>query len=113
MILRASTSDSKEAEEKLTAMAQEILGCTKKEHALNIFLLGMNDRSIRCHVIPAFVEVICSGSLISKQPFQPSPFSICGCASSFQGTRLDDLNLVVIFEKNRNGQDLSSKERGP
>ena len=111
MILRASTSDGEEAEERLTTMAQEILGCTKKEHALNIFLLGMNDRGIRCHVTPAFVDAICSGCLISKQPFEPSPFSIYNCASSFQGTRLDDLDLVAIFEKDRSGRDLSTKER--
>ena len=60
---------------------------------------------------PAFVKAICSGSLISKQPFKLSSFSIYRWTSSFQGTRLDDLDLVAIFEKDRNGRDLSSKEK--
>ena len=110
MIIRVSTSDGEETEERLTTMAEEILGCTKKEQTLIFSLLGMNDRGIRCHVTPAFVKMIYSGILISKQPFEPSPFSVYSCASSFQGTRLDDLDLVAIFEKDRDGRDLSSKE---
>ena len=113
-MLRLSTPDGISPAATITPLAAEMLGTKKKDISLNILLLSLNEKGVRAQITPQMLEAMCSGDLIPKKPFEPAPFSLFSCASSFAGTRLEELDIAIIFKRNQDESDLqplSEKEK--
>ncbi len=107
--LRAGTTDGMSEADSLTPLAAEMLGSRKQNHAYNILLLTLNEGNIKCDVHPQMIDAMCTGNLVSRNPFEPSAFSLYNCPPSFYGTSLQEMDLFQTLSKDHN--ELSDKER--
>ena len=112
MIRRLSTTDGDEPAQQLSTLAKEMLSQSKRHTAGHLLQLSLNADGIsRCSFTPAFIEALCTGQLISKKAFEPSPFSPFGCAPSFEGTSFQDIDIELILSKRDSGEQLADKEK--
>ena len=86
-----------------------MLGSKKQNHAYNILLLTLNEGNVKCDVHPKMIDAMCTGNLVSRNPFEPSDFSLYNCPSSFYGTALQEMDLFQTLSKDWN--ELSDRER--
>ena len=108
---RLGTKDGTSPTDSITATAKEILGAQKKDMAMNILVLALNDLDLTCSVTPTFLDALCTGRLWSKKEFEPSGFSLYGCPTCLDGTRLEDVDLFSLLYKEQSGGDLSKSQR--
>ena len=95
----------------MTTLAAEMLGTKKKDVVVNLLLLSLNDKGIRCEVTPNLTDSLCNGNFVPKTAFGPAAFSPFSCAPSLSGTRLENMDVFVIRKKHQDGDNLAAKEK--
>ena len=111
MLKRLGTTNGATTSTNITTLAAEMLGIKKKNVALNLLLLSLNDKGIHCEVTPNLTDSLCNGNFVPKTAFGPAAFSPFSCAPSLSGTRLENLNVFMILKKHQDGEDLTAKEK--
>ena len=59
----------------LTPLALGMVGSKKKDNALNVLLLSLNDRGVLAQITPNIIDMLCTGNLTPRKPFETEVFS--------------------------------------
>ena len=63
---------------------------------------------------PKILDVLCTDNLNPRKPFEPAAFSVLSCDASFEGTRLEEMDISALIQNNQYYCDLktlSDKEK--
>ena len=90
-----------------TPLATSMLSSKKKDVALELFMLELNARGIRCQITPAFLDALFTGNIATKSASEIPQASSFGCAVSLAGTRLEDIDVSLVLRKADDSEDLS------
>ena len=110
-IRRISSTDGQNMTPSLTPLATSMLSSKKKDVALELFMLELNARGIRCQITPAFLDALFTGNIATKSASEIPQASSFGCAVSLAGTRLEDIDVSLVLRKADESEDLSPKEK--
>ena len=88
-----------------------MLSSKKKDVALELFMLELNARGIRCQITPAFLDALFTSNIATKSASEIPQASSFGCAVSLAGTRLEDIDVSLTLRKADKSEDLSPKEK--
>ena len=95
----------------MTRLAIEMMRDTKKHIVLELFYLERNDKDIHYEITPAMLEDLFVGSFSNKSSTTPTPVEPFSFALSFTGTRLQDIDVSLIYQHLSEDQDLSDNEK--
>ena len=110
-IRRISSNDGQTMAPALTPLATSMLSCKKKDVALELFMLELNERGIRCQITPAFLDALFTGNIAIKSASEIPQASSFGCAVSLAGTRLEDIDVSLTLRKVNESKGLTAKEK--
>ena len=98
----------------LTPLALNMLGSNKKDNALNVVLLTLNDRGFRAQITPNILDKLFTGNTTPRKTFEPAASIVFYYAASFEGTCLEDMEISILVQRNQADYDLqtlSDKEK--
>jgi hypothetical protein len=110
-LLRVGTEDGQSAAAAISPLARAMLQSKKKDVALELFMLELNSRGIRCQITTAFLDALFTGNLSGKSTSNVPNASSFGCSSSLAGTRLEDIDLTLALRKDDNDKEMTDKEK--
>ena len=110
-IRRISSNDGQNMTPALTPLATSMLSSKKKDVALELFMLELNARGIRCQITLAFLDALFTGNIATKLALEIPQASSFGCAVSLAGTCLEDIDVSLTLCKADKSEDLSPKEK--
>ena len=110
-IQRISSNDGQTMAPAHTPLATSMLSCKKKDVTLELFMLKLNKRGIRCQITPAFLHALFTGNIATKSASEIFRASSFGCAVSLAGTRLEDIDVSLTLRKADESENLSPKEK--
>jgi hypothetical protein len=88
-----------------------MLSTKKKDVAHDLFMLELNAKGVRCEITPALNDTLFSGTLASRSSLDVPNLSSFGCATTMNGTRLEDIDITLALRQDDKDKDLSAKER--
>ena len=113
-IHRTGTPNGIKPADHLFPLAEAMLGAKDKSVALELFCVELADPGVRYQISPAFFEALYTGSFLPKT-FSSSqttpPARSFGCAASFAGTRLEELDIPLTYRKLDDKASLTDKEK--
>jgi hypothetical protein len=108
---RVATQDGQSLAPSITPLARMMLSSKKKDVSLELFMLELNARGIRCQITPAFLDALFSGNIASKSTSEIPNASSFGCAVSMVGTRLEDIDVALALRREESKTEMSAKEK--
>ena len=90
----------------LTPLAIKMLGSKKKDNYLNVLLLSLNDIVVCAYITHNMLDALCTGNLTPRKYFEPAAFRVLSFDASFEGTRLEDMYISILLQRNQGECDL-------